>query len=177
MSHNKPRHFNVYKSQHLVLIIEDQPGVLLSTAPPPPTGPVQHRWLNAQALDPYSEHDLGAIVQGASDFDEMLGMLISGGFDIESRISSSSKDREQAHRIYAGQELIGTCSARSGQFTTLETQPSAGDLLFEFASLTAYEGDHADALLDTLKQSTSFDDLLNKLGETYTLKALPLYTV
>lgn len=177
MSQKTPRSFNVYKSQHLVLIIEDQSGVLLSTAPPPPSGLAQHPWLNAQALDPYTEHELGYLVQQATDFDNLLQLLLAGEFDIQSRIDSRNEDQKRPHRIFNEQTLIGRCCANAGQYTTLESQPLPDNLIFQHATLTAYTPEDADSLLDSLQHSTTFDDLLTTLSKSYTLQALAPYSI
>jgi hypothetical protein len=76
------RSAQVFKNGTLVLDVEDRPGVLLSTAAPPPDGAPEHPFVNARAHDPFSEGDLAAILGESSDYADFLGRLIAGGFEV-----------------------------------------------------------------------------------------------
>lgn len=66
-----------------VLEMEDRPGFLVSTAPPPPDGPVTHPWINAVALDMASEDELGTLLGESSYFDDYVARLRQAGFIVE----------------------------------------------------------------------------------------------
>ena len=65
-----------------VLEMQDRPGFLVSTAPPPPDGPVVHPWINAVALDMESENELGSLLTESTDFDDYVTRLRAAGFTV-----------------------------------------------------------------------------------------------
>lgn len=72
----------VFKNGTLALEVEDQPGVLLSTAAPPPGGAPAHPFVNARAHDPFSEGDLATILAESSDYDDFLRRLEAAGYEL-----------------------------------------------------------------------------------------------
>ncbi|HEY3737244.1 MAG TPA: hypothetical protein VGL26_07345 [Jatrophihabitans sp.] len=76
------RSAQVYREDLLVLEVTDRPGVLLSTAAPPPGGAPAHPFLNAHAFDPFSEGELANIVWASQNYDDVLARLRDAGFSV-----------------------------------------------------------------------------------------------
>jgi hypothetical protein len=160
------RRFTIYKSQHPVLTVSDEPGHLYSTAAPPPEGRPAHPFVDAQAYDPYSENELSLILQSSTSFDDFIAQLIRAGYDVASGNSAHPAEMAAPHRIEHAIGLAGVVWAAGGQFTTLQHQPeNDGSLGFEHATLTAYREDCAEDMVNALKKTYSFDALRKALQQ------------
>lgn len=73
----------VFSDSELVLEVSDGPGVLLSTAVPPPGGAPEHPFVNARAFDPFSEGDLAAILGVSESYQDFLVRLADAGYLVE----------------------------------------------------------------------------------------------
>ena len=172
------RCFSIYKSQHLVLTVADEPGRLLSTAAPPPEGAPAHSFVNARAYDPFSEGELAWHLQKAANFDDFIGRLIQGGYDVASQYGTPPTEMSDASRLEDETGLAGAMWSTGGQFTTLIRQPQGGDCRFSHATLTAYHEARAEVFLSALAESATFAELRAKLREAgFRVIALPLYTI
>jgi hypothetical protein len=167
------RCFNFYKSQHLVLTVEDRPGRLQSTAAPPPDGFPAHPFMNARAFDPYSEDELGWLAQKAASFDGFVEALIAAGYNAASGNGSPPDELWSPHRILDPQGVTGALWAESGQFACLWRQPEPGQLVFQHATVTVYRRDHAEAVFEHLQATRTFEALLERL-EALNLRVEPL---
>ena len=75
------RHWRVYDGDLAILEVTDEPGPLLSTAPP--SGPpVTHPFLSATALDAGHEDQLRQILLDAKSTDGFIGALQQAGFRV-----------------------------------------------------------------------------------------------
>jgi hypothetical protein len=79
-----PRTAQVFRDGRLVLDVTDAPGVLLSTAPPPPGGAPTHPFVTGRAHDPYSEGELATILSGSDSYEDFLARLTDAGFEVTS---------------------------------------------------------------------------------------------
>jgi hypothetical protein len=138
------RTVGVYRGRRLVLTVEDRPGLLLSTASPPPDGAPEHPFVNARALDPYSEGELGAALEAADSYDGFLANLIAGGFDVAARTDDEIAD---AHRIVDGDLVLGCVWDAPGPVATLGEPPESGWPTSAHVTLTAYVPDRAERIL------------------------------
>lgn len=77
------RSAKVYRGDTLVLDVEDRPGVLLSTATPPPGGAPEHAFVNARAHDPFTEGELATVLGGSADYTDFLQRLQAAGFTVD----------------------------------------------------------------------------------------------
>ncbi len=159
-----PRRFHIYKSQRLVLDVSDTPGLMLSTAGPPPQGAPQHPFLSGRAYDPFTEGELGELAREAPDFDTFIDEVIDDGFDVAAG-GTTRMELGLPSRITADDELVGVVWPDPGPFTTLHAAPPPGENVFSHATLTAYEDDLANALLACLQQTDSFTELKIALEE------------
>lgn len=175
MSEREVRHFAVYLEGRLVLVVRDNPGTLRSTAPPPPGGPPPppppgapgdlppgvHPFIDAQAHDPVTEGRLRSLLDASSGFDDYLARLLGAGFDIASEIAH---DLPGGVRLYDGETLAGACWPRRGQFTSLRRQPAEGELVFDAATVTAYDEGWSPRLLEALEAAADHGALADALG-------------
>ncbi len=77
------RHWRVYDGELAILEMSDEPGVLMSTAMPPPGAkPVTHPFLSATALDAMHENKLRELLMASSSVDEFLRALEAAGFRV-----------------------------------------------------------------------------------------------
>jgi hypothetical protein len=156
------RCFYVYDGEYLVLTIVDAPGVLCSSAPPPPAGarPPVHSFLDAQAHDPATEDELAAILARCQDFDAYLVALIEAGYDLaalrRSRLPGGA-------RLLDGTQAVGALWPEGGPFSCLWWQPAPGCLEFDHALITAYDRGRALHLLAALRATATLPDLLDAL--------------
>lgn len=154
------RHFAVYKNTKLVLLVEDKPGILSSTAfnPGPPK---EHPFVNAQALRAEYEHKLGSILAGSKSFDEFLLNLVKNNYDIRSYDRRGLiPELNNGYRISDGAGPVAAAWEHGGQFTTLSQQPELEHLNFEHASLTVYDSDKAGLLFELLETADTFEEFL-----------------
>jgi len=78
------KHYRVLRENRRVLVFDDQPGVLLSTAVRSPGfTPPTHAFLNAQALDARHENALAALLLQAHSVAEFIALLERAGFVVE----------------------------------------------------------------------------------------------
>jgi hypothetical protein len=77
------RSAQVFRADTLVLDVTDEPGVLLSTAAPPPGGAPAHPFVTGRAHDPFSEGELAAILSDSESYDDFLARLVAAGFDVK----------------------------------------------------------------------------------------------
>lgn len=157
------RSFSFYRGSTLVLSVDDRPGAIQSTATPAPGGPPLHPFVNARAFDPVSEGELAALLASATGFDSFVTLLIGAGFDAASNDGSPPVGRGRCFRVEDGAGLVGALWEGRGQFTSLWLQPREHDLVFGFATLTAYRADRADVLLEAVRGATTFDGLRARL--------------
>jgi hypothetical protein len=158
----KERCFYVYDGEHLVLTVAEAPGVLRSSAPPPPSGarPPTHPFLDAQAHDPATEDELAAILARCQDFDAYVVALIEVGYDLaalrRSRLPGGA-------RLFNGTRPVGALWPEGGPFSCLWWEPASGCLEFDHALVTAYDRDRALDLLAALRATGTLPDLLDAL--------------
>jgi len=159
------RCFYVYDGEYLVLTVADAPGTLRSSAPPPPSGahPPAHPFLDAQAHDPATEDELGAILARCPDFDAYLAALVEAGYDLaalrRSRLPGGA-------RLLEGNRPVGALWPQGGPFAALWWQPAPGCLEFDHALVTAYDHDRALDLIAALRATGTLPDLLDALRAT-----------
>ena len=67
--------YTVYKDDIPVLEVKDKPGYLVSTGYFPDEELVKHSFLDARALTPDYEDELGEIIRDSEDFDHFLDLL------------------------------------------------------------------------------------------------------
>ena len=81
--------FDVTRAGRLVLVMEDRPGAITSTAPPPPDGSVaRHPFLSASARDAASEWELKCLLDASVDFDTYVSKLRAAGFTVDESLDS-----------------------------------------------------------------------------------------
>ena len=153
------RIFHIYKGAVLVLIVEDRPGILLSTAMPAPSGPPAHPFIHASALDALSEDELGSLLRQSKDFDSYLNLLIASGYDIMSGDSPSDSGKLGGLRIEEDKASVGVIWPGPGQFTTLTWQPLEGQLTFPHATMSVYRQGLADSFLALMQQTLDYEAL------------------
>jgi len=77
------RRVDVLRGEHAVLQLSDEPGPLVSTAPPPPNGRVAtHPFLSGAARDPRWEGELKRLLDQSADFDGYVARLVAAGFTV-----------------------------------------------------------------------------------------------
>jgi hypothetical protein len=77
------RRWRVYDGDLVILEMADEPGLLSSTAPPPPTGHVaMHPWLTASALDAAHEDQLKRLLDQSNSVAEFIRALDAAGFRV-----------------------------------------------------------------------------------------------
>jgi len=75
--------YMVYREDHPVLRMVDAPGVLVSTAlPPPGMPPRRHEFLSASALDPLEEDRMGRILDVSANTTEFIENLEKAGYRV-----------------------------------------------------------------------------------------------
>ena len=159
---------NVFRNGRLVLSVEDRPGVLLSTAAPPPTGAPEHPFVNARAHDPFSEQDLATVLGSAHDYDSFLALLVQSGFDLS---PSGELELGGAQRFHAAGEVAGCAWPRPGPIATLGAEPETGWRTAVFA-LTCYAEEVPPGVLEVATSASSLSDLLEGVvGLGYTTGA------
>ena len=174
----KVRSFSIYKSQHLVLTVTDEPGRLFSTAAPPPEGVPAHPFVNARAYDPFSENELGWYLQKSSGFDDFIDQLVKGGYDVAAQTGSPPPEMTDAARLEDKTGLAGVLWSTSGQFALLSRQPEGDACRFRRATLTAYRDDCGDVLLNALEKTSTFSALQANLTVAgFRLNLLEKYTL
>ena len=78
-----PKSYNVFKGDTIVMWIEDAPGAVLSTAPPPPDDSLTiHPWLTGHAFAAEEEGQLGTLLRAANNFDEFVSLLKQAGYQL-----------------------------------------------------------------------------------------------
>lgn len=78
--------YRLYRDDDLVLELQDEPGILISTSAPPPLpgqGPVTHPFATATFHTPETEGELGTMLRGAPDLDAFLEAARSAGYRVE----------------------------------------------------------------------------------------------
>jgi hypothetical protein len=84
--HQQPaavRHWRVYDGDVAILEIIDEPGILTSTAPPPPDGyRATHPFLTGHALSAAHEDRLRTLLLAANSTDEFVRALEQAGFRV-----------------------------------------------------------------------------------------------
>jgi hypothetical protein len=160
------RHVAVYQNHQLVLMAEDKPGVILSTAFPSPDGPPKHAFMTAQATWAEAEDELGSLIHSTADFDGFLAALLDHRCDIRSIDAGTVPQRlEQGWHICLGDSLIGVVWNAPGQFMTLSQQPMEGHLQSKWASMTVYDEAYQPSLLAAFTKSSNSKALLHKIEE------------
>ncbi|MBD2519549.1 hypothetical protein H6G93_32235 [Nostoc sp. FACHB-973] len=158
------RHFAVYKQTRLALLVEDKPGVLISSASPAPGGPLKHPFVNAQAMDSRYENEMGSLLKQSNSFDEFIGLLIKHEYDIRSfDYLDLPKTLTAGYRIFAKEKLLAVIWKHRGQFSTLTQQPEKDDLIFDPATLTVYDAAYTNFFLKYLETSSDFEEILQKM--------------
>lgn len=150
------RGFHVFAGATPVLEVEDRPGTLHSTAPPPPGGPPAHPFVHGVALDPASEHELGGLLRSASDFDAFVEALVVAGYDLVAADGSVRNRHGAPARVLDGQRPVGSLWPGGGRFSCLWWMPAEGHLVFVHATATAYHHEHAEALYAAVAEAGSF---------------------
>lgn len=158
------RHFHVYKGPRLVMILEDRPGTLHSRAAPGPEGPPQHPFVHGIARDAASESELGRLLRESNSFDEYLGRLLVGGYDIVSSDDDADGERAGGRRIVDAEGAAGALWPQPGQFSALERQPAPGQLLFPL-TLTVYRRELAERLLALLQDAADYETYCRTVTE------------
>lgn len=77
--------YSVYWDDEVVLVVRDEPGILISrsAAPPPPgTPPAMHPFLTGTAYLPEHEGTLREALERSSDFDGFVGELERLGYRV-----------------------------------------------------------------------------------------------
>lgn len=78
-----PTYF-VYKADRKVLVVQDRPGYLKSTAYlPGGRTPPRHPFVSARSLDPLEEDALREILLKSADFSEFVVLLTENGYKVE----------------------------------------------------------------------------------------------
>ena len=81
--------WRVFDGAIAILEVSDQPGPIVSTAPPPPNGElVRHRFLSASALSAVHEGRLRQLLDAAHDLPGFLVSLTAAGFRVEAQTPS-----------------------------------------------------------------------------------------
>ncbi len=164
VARRRVRCFCIYRRGRLALRVEDRPGTLHSTAAPGPEGPPAHPFVHAQAYDTLSEDELGRLLRQSSSFDEYLRALVAAGYDVLSCDIPPALEVGAGFRVSDGRGLLGAIWPRPGQSTCLGWQPVEGELTYSHATVTVYREDAAEALLEQLAQTTSFEGLARRLA-------------
>lgn len=172
------RAFHFYKGRQLVLTVEDHPGVLLSTAPPPPDGAPSHPFVHARAYDPYSEDELGALLQQAQSFDEYLKLLIAAGYNAIVVEGSPPIELGVGYRFEDQQGLAGVMWNSPGLFAQLAEPMEVSPVAFEHTTVTVYRTDQVEVILNLLKTTSTFMDFQHQLeANGYRLAPVGEYTI
>jgi len=74
--------YTVYKEYIPVLEVKNQPGYLVSTGYFPDIEPVEHPFLDAKALNPDYEDELGQIIRDSNTFNDFLISLTEHRYDV-----------------------------------------------------------------------------------------------
>lgn len=78
-----PIPLSVHRNGQLVLTFRTRPGVLLSSASRPPKfTPPAHPFVDAQAHDPASEHELAQLLRASSSPREFVSRLRRAGYEV-----------------------------------------------------------------------------------------------
>lgn len=158
------RHFAVYKQTRLVLLVEDKPGVLISSASPAPSGPMQHPFVNAQAMDSRYENEMGNLLKQSNSFDEFIGLLVKHEYDIRSfDYLDLPKTLTEGYRIFEKEKLLAVIWNHQGQFSTLTEQPKKDYLIFDRATLTVYEPAYTNLFIKYQEIIPDFEGILQKI--------------
>lgn len=161
----KLRHVAIYQNGQLVLLAEDMPGTLISTAGPNPNGPAKHDFINAQAIWAPAENQLGALLGQSKDFTSYLKLLISNQFDVFSIDSNAAAQKLPiSYRIFFEGKLVAACYPSAGQFMSLEIQPEIGQMTSSFATMTIYDKDKSTSIYQAFSQTDNFEEMLEKLN-------------
>lgn len=163
---SQPQCFHVYKGRILVLTVCNETGTLHSTASPPAdAAPVDrgHPFLDAQAHDAASEHDLRQLLLAANSFEDYLRRLLNDGFDIS---ASEVFHLGPGYRLTWEEQLVGAIWQGQGLFACLWWSPKRQGPLVAHSVLTAYDVSHA-AILHKLAAAESNDhaNLIARLEE------------
>ena len=82
-SGGKPATYMVFKGETPVLQVVDKPGIVLSTAlPPPGWKPPKHPFLTASASKPSEEHRLKQILDASTSTADFLRKLEEAGYRV-----------------------------------------------------------------------------------------------
>ncbi len=158
------RHVAIYQGTQLVLLAEDKPGHLISTAAPNPNGLVKHPFINAKATWAPAEHQIGGILNQCNSFDNFLETLIENDFNVFSTEQGTAPDEiEGGFRIHEGEALIGAVNSHPGQFMTLKAQAIEGQNQSEVATMTVYEAEKALQLFSALEGAGSLEELVSRV--------------
>jgi hypothetical protein len=77
------RHWRVFDGELAILELSDEPGPLISTAAPPPSGtPATHPFLSATALDAAHENRLRELLDASKSVDELIAALERAGYRV-----------------------------------------------------------------------------------------------
>jgi hypothetical protein len=152
------RQVAVYKGLQLVLLAENKPGYLISTAMPAPnTGAPQHPFIHGEATWAPAEDELGSLLHASESFDAFLAALVAHGYDllsVEDKVVAQQLD--SGYRIYHGDRHVATAWPMAGQWMTLQQQPALGELRSAFATVTAYDPADAEAILQAFQHTINF---------------------
>lgn len=170
---NQTQCFHIYEGQTLVLTVWDEPGSLRSTAAPASDAGLpdsRHPFIDAQAHDPASEHELREILLAAASFEAYLQRLLAAGFDIS---AAEALELGSGHRIFLGRQLVGAVWQGNGLFSSLGWPPERQGPVLSQAILTAYDADHAVKLRELAASAKDHEDLISHLKQAgYELKPL-----
>lgn len=77
--------YNVYKNNKKVLFIKNEPGIVTSDAPPPPTAtpPMKHPFLSGESLDNNEAENISKLLEQAKSFNEFVELLKKNGYRLE----------------------------------------------------------------------------------------------
>ena len=85
--------WSIWEGNRRVLTVVDRPGLLISTAPPPPgpSKPATHPFLSASAESPMHEHQLRVLLRASDSTDEFLKALRAAGFEVKQEEPSTAR--------------------------------------------------------------------------------------
>lgn len=152
----------VYRGLRLVLTVEGRPGVLLSTASPPPSGAPTHPFVSARASDPYSEGDLREILDSSASFEEFVLLLVEAGYDVVATAASPPPRLERAGRVRRGDQVVGFVAQVAGALLDIAHPRDVGPA--RSVATTTYEEEARGALVPATDGAGSFDAVVGRLA-------------
>jgi len=152
--------YTAYKDDVPVLEFYDKPGYLTSTGYFPDEEPTKHPFIDARALTPDYEDELGQLIRDSVDFDEFLDLLWENGYDIyrgevkvrdgKELIPKGAETEIDVIKVYLNRNLIDG-EPRSVEIADIIVNNEKGEIIVS----TTTEGKLLDALMEAIDAAKS----------------------